>query len=105
MDISQAFKEMMKEEEPTFCNFNGVYLYGGCSTPPHESADRQTERLLLAGMAMQSLISVICSDVTKLESVLRDCNTRGLKNVHEWVAESALDYANALIGKSKGGQP
>ena len=57
MNITDAFQEMIKADEPTFCNFNSVYLYGGCKTPPHEYADKQRMRTILAGMAMQSLLS------------------------------------------------
>lgn len=92
MDISKAYQEMLLADEPTFVNFNGVYLYGGCKTPPHE-----LKRVMLSGLAMQSLISAICGDVSKVESVLRDCNEKGYKSVHEWVANTSIDYADALI--------
>lgn len=62
MDIARAYHEMMKADKPTFCNFNGVYLYGGCKTPPHECADKQTMRTILAGMAMQAIMRNVCYD-------------------------------------------
>ena len=97
MDITKAYEEMLLADEPTFVNFNGVYLYGGCKTPPHECADKETERILLSGLAMQSLISAICGDVSKVESMLRDCNEKGYKSVHEWVANTSIDYADELL--------
>lgn len=46
---------------------------------------------------MQSLISAICGDVSKVESMLRDCNEKGYKSVHEWVANTSIDYADELL--------
>lgn len=57
LDIVQAYLEMQEADEPTFCYYNGIYLYDGCKTPPHECADKQRIRTILAGMAMQSLLS------------------------------------------------
>ena len=59
MDIAQAYHEIMKADEPTFCNFNGMYLYGGCKTPPHECADKQSMRTILAGMALPKCIETV----------------------------------------------
>ena len=92
MDITKAYEEMLLADEPTFVNFNGVYLYGGCKTPPHE-----LKRVMLSGLAMQSLIGVVCGDLSISASVLRDCNEKGYKSVHEWVANASIDYADALI--------
>ena len=98
MDITKAYEEMLLADEPTFVNFNGVYLYGGCKTPPHECADKETERVLLSGLAMQSLISAICGDFDALiKSVFRDCNEKGYKSVNEWVANTSIDYADELL--------
>lgn len=97
MDIRKAYQEMLLADDPTFVNFNGVYLYGGCKTPPHECADKEAERVLLSGLAMQSLIGAICGDVSKVESVLRVCNEKGYKSVHEWVANTSIDYADELL--------
>ena len=67
-------------------------MYGGCKTPPHE-----LKRIMLSGLVMQSLISAICGDVCKVESVLRDCNEKGYKSIHEWVANTSIDYADELL--------
>lgn len=98
-DITHIYQEMIKAKEPTFCNCNGVYLYGGCKTPPHKCADQQTERHLLAGMMMQALVGAICGDKEKVESVLLDCIERDVKNIHEWCARTAIDYTDALMNE------
>ena len=100
-DITSIYHEILKAEGPTFCNCNGVYLYGGCSTPPHECADKQTERHLLAGMMMQTLVGAICGDMSKVDSVLRDCKEKGMKSIHEWCARTAIDYTDALLNEFK----
>lgn len=87
MDIAKAYHEIMKADEPTFCNFNGVYLYGGCKTPPHECADKQTMRTILAGMAMQSIMRNVCYD-SSLDEYNDYC---------ELIANNAVRMADALL--------
>ena len=91
MDIADAFQEMLKEDEPTFCKFNGVYLYGGCKTPPHEYADKQRMRTMLAGMAMQSLLSSPLW-LNKLDNRIAEA-----KLLYPTIATMAVQQADALL--------
>ena len=91
MDIVQAYREMLKADEPTFCNFNGVYLYGGCKTPPHECADKQTMRTILAGMAMQSILSSPIW-LNKLDDRIAEA-----KLLYPTIATIAVHQADALL--------
>lgn len=89
MNISQAFQEMIKADEPTFCKFNGVYLYGGCKTPPHECADKQSMRTTLAGMAMQSIMrNIPFGD---------DFRLADFDNYRKIIANNAVQMADALL--------
>lgn len=90
MDISRAFQEMLKADEPTFCNFNGVYLYGGCKTPPHECADKQTMRTMLAGMALPKCIET-------LNTVLIAGGKVEGRTPGEAAAQMAVTYTDALL--------
>ena len=90
MDISQAFQEMLKADEPTFCNFNGVYLYGGCKTPPHECADKQTMRTILAGMALPKCIETV-------NQVLLAGGKVEAKTTAEAAAQMAVTFIDALL--------
>lgn len=90
MDIAQAYHEIMKADEPTFCNFNGVYLYGGCKTPPHECADKQAMRTMLAGMALPKCIE------TANQVLLSGGKVEG-ETVADAVAQMAVTYTDALL--------
>lgn len=90
MDIAQAYNEMMKADEPTFCNFNGMYLYGGCKTPPHECADKQRMRTILAGMAMPKCIETV-------NHVLLDGGKVEAKTTAEAAAQMAVTFTDALL--------
>ena len=85
MDISEAYLKMCSEKEPTYVNFNGVYLYGGCKTPPHECADKETMRTILASMAMIGVMNFFGSI---------DYN-------RETIAKLAVEQADALIEELK----
>lgn len=91
MDISQAYHEIIKADEPTFCNFNGVYLYGGCKTPPHECADKQSMRTIIAGMAMQALLSSPLW-LNKLDNRVAEA-----KLLYPTIATMAVQQADALL--------
>ena len=93
MDIAQVYQEMLKADEPTFCNFNDVYLYGGCKTPPHECADMQSMRTILAGMAMQSLLSSPLW-LNKLDNRIADA-----KLLYPTIATMAVQQADALLSE------
>ena len=89
MDIAHAYHEIMKADEPTFCNFNGVYLYGGCKTPPHECADKQTMRTMLAGMALQSIMrNIPFGD---------DFRLADFDDYRKIIANNAVQMADALL--------
>ena len=90
MDITDAFQEMLKEDEPTFCNFNSVYLYGGCKTPPHEYADKQRMRTILAGMAMSKCIETV-------NQVLLAGGKVEAKTTAEAAAQMAVTFTDALL--------
>lgn len=91
MDISRAYYEISKVEEPTFCKFNGVYLYGGCSAPPHEGADSENRRAQLAGMAMQALLSSPMW-LNNLDKRIADS-----KLLYPTIATMAVQQADALM--------
>lgn len=91
MDISRAYHEIGKVDEPTFCNFNGVYLYGGCSAPPHEVADSENRRAQLAGMAMQALLSSPMW-LNNLDKSIADP-----KLLYPTIATMAVQQADALM--------
>lgn len=91
MDIAKAYHEIMKADEPTFCKFNGVYLYGGCKTPPHECADKQTMRTMLAGMAMQSLLS------SPIWLNILDNRIAETERFYPTIATMAVQQADALL--------
>ena len=93
MDITDAFQEMLKEDEPTFCYFNNVYLYGGCKTPPHEYADKQRMRTILAGMAMQSLLSSPIW-LNKLDNRISEASL-----LYPTIATMAVRQADALLSE------
>lgn len=90
IDISQAYLEMLKADEPTFCNFNGVYLYGGCKTPPHECADKQTMRTMLAGVALPKCIETV-------NQVLLAGGKVGGKTTADAAAQMAVTFTDALL--------
>lgn len=90
MDITDAFQEMLKEDEPTFCNFNSVYLYGGCKTPPHEYADKQRMRTIIAGMAMPKCIETV-------NQVLLAGGKVESKTTAEAAAQMAVTFTDALL--------
>ena len=90
MDIFRAFQEMLKADEPTFCKFNGVYLYGGCKTPPHECADKQTMRTMLAGMALPKCIETV-------NQVLLAGGKVEAKTTAEAAAQMAVTFTDALL--------
>lgn len=90
MDIVQVYHEMMKADEPTFCNFNGVYLYGSCKTPPHECADKQTMRTMLAGMALPKYIETV-------NQVLLAGGKVEAKTTAEAAAQMAVTFTDALL--------
>ena len=92
MDISRAYQEMMKADEPTFYNFNGVYLYGGCQTPPHECADRQTMRTILAGMMMPKCIETV-------NQVLLAGGKVEAKTAADAAAQMAVQFTDALLSE------
>lgn len=91
IDIVHAYREMLKADEPTFCNYNGVYLYGACKTPPHECADKQSMRTILAGMAMQSLLSSPLW-LNKLDNRVTEA-----KLLYPTIATMAVQQADALL--------
>lgn len=70
-----------------YSNFNGVYLYGGCQTPPHECADKESMRTTLAGMAMQAIVRNVNYD-NRLEDYNIYCKI---------VANNAVRVADALL--------
>ena len=90
MDIAQVYNEMMKADEPTFCNFNGMYLYGGCKTPPHECADKQRMRTMLAGMALPKCIETV-------NQVLLAGGKVEAKTTEEAAAQMAVTFTDALL--------
>jgi hypothetical protein len=92
MDIAQAYHEMMEADEPTFCNFNGMYLYGGCKTPPHECADKQTMRTILAGMALPKCIETV-------NQVLLAGGKVEAKTTAEAAAQMAVTFTDALLSE------
>ena len=92
MDISQAYQEMMKADDPTFCNFNGVYLYGGCQTPPHECADRQTTRTILAGLVMPKCIETV-------NQVLLAGGKAEAETAADAAAQMTVQYTDALLSE------
>lgn len=90
MGISRAYQEMLKADEPTFCNFNGVFLYGGCKTPPHKCADKQTIRTILAGMALPKCIETV-------NQVLLAGGKVEAKTTAEAAAQMAVTFTDALL--------
>lgn len=92
MDIRDAYHEMTKADEPTFCNFNGVYLYGGCTTPPHECADWHTLRTILAGMAMPKCIETV-------NQVLLAGGKVDAETPADAAAQMAVQYTDALLSE------
>lgn len=90
MDIAQVYHKMMKEDEPTVCNFSGMYLYGGCKTPPHEYADKQRMRTILAGMAMPKCIETV-------NQVLLAGGKVEAKTTAEAAAQMAVTFTDALL--------
>ena len=92
MNISQAFQEMLKADEPTFCNFNGMYIYGGCKTPPHEYADKQTMRTMLAGIALPTCIKTV-------NQVLLAGGKVEAKTTADAAAQMAVTFTDALLSE------
>lgn len=92
MDIAQAYHEIMKADEPTFCNFNGIYLYGGCKTPPHEYADKQTMRTMLAGIALPKCIETV-------NQVLLAGGKVEAKTTADAAAQMAVTFTDALLSE------
>lgn len=90
MGISRAYQEMLKADEPTFCNFNGVFLYGGCKTPPHKCADKQAIRTMLAGMALPKCIETV-------NQVLLAGGKVEAKTTAEAAAQMAVTFTDALL--------
>lgn len=91
-DASSAYREMLITREPEFVNFNGVYIYGGCDAPPHESYKREEKRTFLAGMAMSQCIEAIRETLWRGGSITEP-------TMAEQVALMSVQIADAVLEK------
>jgi len=98
-DVTKAYGELLLEKEPTYVNFNGVYLYGGCNHPPHEVEWKEV-RKDAAIAAMQGMVSALTGNQSMLLNWNTSAGKEG-KTVSQLICEFAVGYADNLIKELK----
>ena len=58
---------------------------------------QQELRYQFAGIAMQAMINAIWSNPTTQDEVTATAKRKGYSCLRDWVADEAVDYADALI--------